>query len=209
MSTPITLVIADDHTLMRQGVVRMLDVYDDIQVLAECEDGAALTNAVLRHKPDVILMDIAMPRMNGLVAIEKILLQRPEAKVLVLTMHNELEYMEAFYHSGAAGYLLKDATGEELYQAICAVYAGKRVFPEVLQDALKQGSVVPSLDHLTRREREVFHLVVQGHPTKEIGRLLNMATKTAEHHRGKVLQKFNVTSTAELIRIAVKMNIYQ
>lgn len=209
MTRKITLVIADDHTLMRQGVVRMLDVYDDIEVLAECEDGAELTKAVLRHQPDVILMDIAMPRMNGLVAIEKILLQRPEAKVLVLTMHNELEYMEAFYHSGAFGYLLKDSTGEELYQAISAVYEGRRIFPEELDDALKSGNVTPSLEHLTRREREVFHLVVQGHPTKEIGRLLNMATKTAEHHRGKVLQKFQVTSTAELIRIAVKMKIYQ
>ena len=209
MKANISLVIADDHTLMRQGVVKMLEVYPDIQVLAECDNGLDLTKAVIRHQPDVILMDIAMPKMNGLVAIEKILLQRPDAKVLVLTMHNELEYMEAFYHSGAAGYVLKDATGDELYEVICKVYAGARVFPELLNEALKQGGRVSSLENLTRREREVFHLVVQGHPTKEIGRLLNMATKTAEHHRGKVLQKFNVTTTAELIRIAVKKNLYQ
>lgn len=209
MSLPIRVVIADDHTLMRQGVVRMLEAYPDIDVVAECQDGIALTAAVLRDQPDVVVMDIAMPKMNGLVAIEKILLQRPEAKILVLTMHNELEYMEAFYHSGAKGYVIKDATGDELYDAICRIHQGKQVFPEVLLAALKQGNVQPSLEHLTRREREVFHLMVKGHPTKEIGRLLNMATKTAEHHRGKVLQKFQVTSTAELIRLAVKMKLYQ
>ncbi|EGN74974.1 response regulator [Idiomarina sp. A28L] len=208
MTQIISLVIADDHTLMRQGVVKMLDVYEDITVLAECDNGIDLTKAVIVYQPDVILMDIAMPKMNGLVAIEKILLQRPDSKVLVLTMHNELEYMEAFYHSGAVGYVLKDATGDELYEVIRKVYGGVRVFPPLLEEAIKQGNVRPSLENLTRREREVFHLVVQGHPTKEIGRLLNMATKTAEHHRGKVLQKFNVTTTAELIHIAVKKNIY-
>lgn len=209
MTSRMRLIIADDHTLMRQGVVRMLEVFPDIEVVAECQDGVALTSAVLRHEPDVVLMDIAMPKMNGLVAIEKILLQRPDTKILVLTMHNELEYMEAFFHSGARGYLMKDATGDELYDAICQVQRGQRVFPEMLLSALAEGTVQPSLEHLTRREREVFHLVIAGHPTKEIGRLLNMATKTAEHHRGKVLQKFNVTSTAELIRIAVRMNLYQ
>lgn len=209
MTEKIRIAIADDHTLMRQGIVRMLDVYGDIEVIAECEDGLALTEAVVRHHPDITLMDIAMPRMNGLVAIEKILLQRPSAKVLVLTMHNELEYMEAFYHSGAAGYMFKDATGEELYQAIRRVHSGERVFPMSFLEALKAGQRQPTLDALTRREREVFHLVVQGLPTKEIGRLLNMATKTAEHHRGKVLQKFQVSSTADLIRIAVKLKLYE
>ena len=126
----IRVVLADDHVLMRQGVSQMLNANPDISVVGECDDGVALIAAVLKLSPDVILMDISMPRMSGLVAIDKILSQRSDAKILVLSMHNEVEYIEAMRDAGAKGYILKESSGESLVEAIKKVAANKTCFPD-------------------------------------------------------------------------------
>lgn len=208
----IRLVVADDHTMVRQGIVQMLRQHARMQVVAECEDGSTMLQAALRLVPDVILMDISMPKMNGLVAIEKLLGQRPNAKVLVLTMHEEVEYMHAMHRAGAKGYVLKEASSEQLITAIETIAAGNVFFPAVLMQEIADGTPVIGphesvLSLLTPREREVFHLVVTGMVTREVADLLNMSVKTAEHHRGKMLQKLKVANTAELIRLAARKGI--
>ena len=124
----ISIVLADDHVLMRQGIISMLQTDASLDVIGECADGVALLELVIRLSPDVILMDISMPRMSGLVAIDKILAQRSDAKILVLSMHNEIEYIEAMQGAGAMGYILKESSQEALIDAIHKVAAGRPCF---------------------------------------------------------------------------------
>ncbi|RUO32707.1 response regulator [Aliidiomarina sanyensis] len=210
----IRLVVADDHTLVRQGIVQMLSQHPEFDVICECEDGLALVQAVVKHSPDVILMDISMPKMNGLVAIDRVIQQRSDAKVLVLTMHDEIEYMVALHRAGARGYLLKESSTDQLATAIKAIHKGRTYFPDVLEKSLERTAsgkqkTFSLLGALTRREREVFFLVVQGHTTKDIAGLLDLSHKTAENHRGRVLAKLNVANTAELIRLAAREGLLE
>ncbi|WP_334065650.1 response regulator transcription factor [Alteromonas genovensis] len=207
----INVVIADDHVLMRQGVSQMLNSHEHISVIDECNDGVELIASVLKHSPDVILMDISMPRMSGLVAIDKILSQRSTANILVLSMHNEIEYIDAMRDAGAKGYILKESSGDNLVDAIKKVAAGKFCFPnttERLQDGECQHHISP-LSVLTRREREVFFLVAAGNTSKKIAELLDMSLKTAENHRSNIYKKLNVRSSAELIRLAGKAGLLE
>lgn len=210
----IRLIVADDHTLVRQGIVQMLSQHELFEVICECEDGQSMVQAALKHNPDVLLMDISMPKMNGLVAIDKLLHHRPEAKILVLTMHDEIEYMYALHQSGAKGYMLKESSTAQLAEAILMIHQGQTYFPEVLLQELAEsketGKVKESiLDNITRREREVFFLVVAGRTTREIAELLDMSHKTAENHRGRILAKMNVSNTAELIRLAARKGLLE
>lgn len=207
----INVVIADDHVLMRQGVTQMLNANEHITVVDECNDGVELIASVLKHSPDVILMDISMPRMSGLVAIDKILSQRSMAKVLVLSMHNEVEYVEAMRDAGAKGYVLKESSGESLVDAIKKVAAGKTCFPDTeenSEDGQCQKHISP-LSVLTRREREVFFLVAAGNTSKRIAELLDMSLKTAENHRSNIYKKLDLSSSAELIRMAGKAGLLE
>ncbi|RUO36968.1 DNA-binding response regulator [Aliidiomarina shirensis] len=210
----IRIVIADDHTLVRQSIVQMLRQQGDFEVVQECEDGVSLVQAAIQKAPDVILMDISMPKMNGLVAIDKLLDNRPDAKVLVLTMHDEIEYMHALHTSGARGYVLKESSTEQLSEAIRVIHEGGTFFPNALTQSLASGKGSSTddtsiLNNLTRREREVFHLVVAGRATKEIAVLLDMSYKTAENHRGRILNKLQVSNTAELIRLAARKGLLE
>jgi DNA-binding NarL/FixJ family response regulator len=207
----IRVVLADDHVLMRQGVSQMLNATANISVIGECDDGVELVSAVVKLSPDVILMDISMPRMSGLVAIDKILSQRSDAKILVLTMHNEVEYVEAMRDAGAKGYVLKESSGDELVDAIKKVSAGQTVFPNSMSDCEEEETQrhISPLSVLTRREREVFFLVAAGNTSKKIGELLNMSLKTAENHRSNIYKKLNLSSSAELIRMAGKAGLLE
>jgi DNA-binding NarL/FixJ family response regulator len=157
-------------------------------------------------------MDISMPRMSGLVAIDKLLAQRPQSRILVLSMHEELEYVEAMRDAGAIGYVLKETSSEELIDAIKLVAEGKSVFPaqKKEQDPLAiQVKYINPITVLTRREREVFFLVTAGNTSKKIAELLDMSLKTAENHRGNIYKKLHVTSSAELIRLAGKAGLLE
>ena len=208
----ISIVIADDHVLMRQGLIQVLSAEKDINVIGQCGDGIELIKQVLKLSPDVVIMDISMPRMSGLVAIDKLLAQRPQSRILVLSMHEELEYVEAMRDAGAIGYVLKETSSEELIDAIKLVAEGKSVFPtqKKEQDPLAiQVKYINPITVLTRREREVFFLVTAGNTSKKIAELLDMSLKTAENHRGNIYKKLHVTSSAELIRLAGKAGLLE
>lgn len=203
----IRLILADDHVMVRQAIATTLQGSGEFDILAECDDGVALVSAVLRHEADVILMDISMPKMNGFVALEKILHHRPQSKVIALSMHNEPEYIDAIRHAGAVGYVFKDAPTTTLLEAIHTVLKGKTSFPQT--ENLAGSELHQPLAALTRREREVFFLVVAGRSNKEIANLLAMSAKTAENHRGKLFKKLQVKTTVELIHFAAKHGLLE
>jgi two-component system response regulator NreC len=208
----ISIVIADDHVLMRQGLIQVLSAEKDINVIGQCGDGIELINQVLKLSPDLVIMDISMPRMSGLVAIDKLLAQRPQSRILVLSMHNELEYVEAMRDAGALGYVLKETSSEDLIAAIRLVAAGKDVFPIPKKEQRSQpaqAKYVNPISVLTRREREVFFLVTAGNTSKKISELLDMSLKTAENHRSNIYKKLQVNSSAELVRLAGKAGLLE
>lgn len=207
----VSILLADDHVLMRQGLIQMIEADPQCNVIGECGDGVTLIELALRLKPDVVIMDISMPQMSGLVAIDKLLSQRPDMRILVLSMHDEIEYVEAMHHAGARGYLLKESSGEELLNAIHAVAHGRTIFPSLESTCTESNQIkrVSPLQALTRREREVFFLVAAGNTSKKIAELLDMSLKTAENHRSNIYKKLNVSSSAELIRIAGKAGLLE
>jgi DNA-binding NarL/FixJ family response regulator len=208
----ISLVIADDHVLMRQGLIQMLGADENISVIGECGDGIELIELVLKLNPDVVVMDISMPNMSGLVAIDKLLAQRPESRVLVLSMHDELEYLEAMRDAGAKGYILKESSSDNLISGIKTVASGRTVFPPSMNNLspqLSSAKYLSPITVLTRREREVFFLVAAGNTSKKISNLLDMSLKTAENHRSNIYKKLQVSSSADLVRLAGKAGLLE
>ncbi|AXV66288.1 MULTISPECIES: response regulator transcription factor [Pseudoalteromonas] len=209
----ISVLIADDHTILRQGLVSLLSNDPDIRVLAEAADGLSAVQKALELKPMVIVIDISMPELNGMEAVKRLHEQLPEAKVLVLTMHEEQEYVIHMVRAGASGYLLKDSASDELIDAVKALAQGKTYFSQYAASVLATMSLKPAetwddpYRNLTSREREVFHLIIEGKTTKDIARSLDISVKTAENHRGKVLDKLQVANAAELVRYAAKYNL--
>ena len=206
----IKIVLADDHVLMRQGLSQVLNADPGIDVIGECGDGVELIEQGIKLRPEVVVMDISMPKMSGLVAIDKLLSQRPDCKILVLSMHNELEYIEAMQDAGAKGYVLKESSSDVLIDAIRSIYHGRTAFiaaqPGSDQEKPSRASPITAL---TRREREVFFLVAAGNTSKQIAELLTMSLKTAENHRSNIYKKLNVSSSAELIRLAGKAGLLE
>ncbi|WP_076920496.1 MULTISPECIES: response regulator transcription factor [unclassified Pseudoalteromonas] len=209
----IRVLIADDHTILRQGLVSLLSKDNDISVIAEAADGMEAVQKALALKPAVIVIDISMPELNGMEAVKRLHEQLPEAKVLVLTMHEEQEYVLHMVRAGASGYLLKDSASDELIDAVKALAQGKTYYSQYAASVLASQSQKPAENwqdpykNLTKREREVFHLIIEGKTTKDIARSLDISVKTAENHRGKVLDKLNVANAAELVRYAAKNSL--
>lgn len=206
----IRVVIADDHQIVRQGLVSILAQCQQCELVAEASDGPAALEAALHHRPDVVVLDISMPVLNGLEVAQRIHQQLPATKILVLTMHEEQEYVVHMVRAGVSGYLLKDSASIELLEAIQTLASGKPYFgshaSKVLAEHVRSPMAAP-LDlyaTLTKRERQVFQLVVEGKPTKEIARELAISHKTAENHRGKVLAKLHVKNAVELVKFAAK-----
>jgi two-component system response regulator NreC len=206
----VRVVVADDHTILREGLVSLLNGSGECQVVAQAADGMAAVEAVQQHRPDVLVVDLTMPRLNGLDVVRRVTAQNEGVRVLVLTMHNEEEYVLHAVRAGAAGFLLKDSASGELLAAVRALASGRGYFGGHASRVLAQQVQQPraKLDDpyrgLTDREREVFHLIVEGMTTKEIARQLDISTKTAENHRSRVLEKLEARNTAELIRYAAR-----
>lgn len=207
---PVRVVVADDHTILREGLVSLLNGSGECQVVAQAADGMAAVEAVQQHRPDVLVVDLTMPRLNGLDVVRRVTAQNDGVRVLVLTMHNEEEYVLHAVRAGAAGFLLKDSASGELLAAVRALAAGRGYFgghaARVLAQQVQQprARLEDPYRGLTDREREVFHLIVEGMTTKEIARQLDISTKTAENHRSRVLEKLEARNTAELIRYAAR-----
>ena len=207
---PIRVLVADDHTIVRDGLVALINGSGDCQVVAQATDGAATVELALKARPDVVVVDISMPRLNGIEVVRRLTKELESTRILVLTMHAEEEYVMHVVRAGAAGFLLKDSASAELLAAVRALAAGRGYFGTHASKVLAQQVQKPHAPledpyrDLTPREREVFHLIVEGMTTKEIARQLGTSTKTAENHRFRVLDKLGARNTAELIRYAAR-----
>lgn len=210
---PIRVLIADDHTIVRQGLVSLLEGSGVCDVVAEASDGLEAVEKAVEAEPDVVILDISMPRLNGAEVVRRLCEQVPRSRILVLTMHEEEEYVSHMVGAGASGYLLKDTATTELLDAVRALARGEGYFSPAAAKALAEQyrhpdrSVEDPYGPLTPREREVFHLVIEGRTTKEIAKELGISPKTAENHRSRLMDKLDLHSTAELVRYAAKRGL--
>lgn len=207
------VLIADDHTMVRESLVSVLQAEGDVQVVAQAADGFDAVEKAVQLRPDVVIVDMSMPRLSGIEVIRRLREAVPAARVLVLTMHQEDEYILQAVRAGASGYLVKDSAASELLAAVRSVHAGRGYFgpqaARTLADQLQhpERALDDPYGRLTAREREVFHLIAEGHTTKEIARRLDIGVKTAENHRGRVLDKLDMRNTAELVRYALRKGL--
>jgi DNA-binding NarL/FixJ family response regulator len=211
----IRVLVADDHTIVRQGVVSLLEAGGDCEVVAQASDGMEAVERALQTHPDVAVLDIGMPRLSGLEAVRRIHQEAPKIRVLVLTMHEEEEYVVHLVRAGASGYLVKDSAAGELLAAVRALARGHgyfgpyaaRVLAEQYRHPRDPDAAPDPYGTLTAREREVFHLVVDGKTTKEVAKTLGISPKTAENHRTRLMEKLDVHNTAELVRYAARRGL--
>ena len=203
----IRILLADDHSVVRHGFRRILDAQEDMEVVGEVSNGREAVEQAAALQPDLIIMDVTMPELNGIEATRRIAEIVPRARVLALSMHRDPVYVREILRAGARGYLLKDSSEVDLVSAIRAVaqgegYLSPAVSEAVLSDYRKH--VTNPIDLLTSREREVLQLVAEGKTNKEIATGLNLSVYTIEAHRGKIMEKLNLHSVSEMVRFAIR-----
>ncbi len=212
MTRRIKIMIADDHTIVRQGMRKLLETYPELQVIGESQDGDETVELAKQLLPEIIIMDISMPGLNGLEATRQLKKRLPQIKILILTMHAEKEYIFKILQSGASGYLLKGSAIEELITAIHAVdrgesYLSPPISKSIIEEYVGGGPNTRSTTQsqpLTTREREVLQLIAEGHTSKSIATYLSLSSKTIETHRSHIMQKLNIHNAAGLIRYAIQ-----
>jgi two-component system, NarL family, response regulator NreC len=212
---PIRILLADDHTVVRDGLRALLEKQADMSVVAEAADGRDSVRLAEEQSPDVVVMDIAMPNMNGIEATRRILSNNPRTAVVILSMHQDESYVLRSLKAGAKGYLLKDSLRSDVIDAIRQVAQGRsfltkkvsRLLQEDYIRELEQRGLDDSYDLLTEREREILQLVAEGRTNKEVAGLLNVSLTTVETHRTHILQKLGLHSVPELILYAVRKGI--
>jgi two-component system response regulator NreC len=209
------IVLADDHTLFRQGLRRVLEEQPGWQVIADASDGAAAVRLTLERQPHVVIMDIAMPRLNGVEATRQIVRRAPDVRVLILSMYSDDLYITQALQAGAHGFVLKDSADADLVRAVRDLAAGKSYFSPtvskvVLDDYVRHladRGISDRFDALTEREREVFQLIAEGHSNKDIAGLLHLSPGTVETHRARIMEKLDLHSAAEIVLYAVRKGV--
>lgn len=207
------VLLVDDHTMLRESLVGALQAEGDIEIVGQAADGIEALDLAERVHPDIVVTDLSMPRLGGLEVVRRLRERLPDVQVLVLTMHQEDEYVLQAVRAGAAGYLVKDSATREVVQAVRSLQAGRGYFGPQASRALAEQVRHPErvaedpYGQLTSREREVFHLIAEGSTTKEVARQLGISVKTAENHRGRVLDKLDMRNTAELVRYALRKGL--
>ncbi|MDO8568084.1 MAG: response regulator transcription factor [Dehalococcoidales bacterium] len=207
----IRILIVDDHAIMRDGIRALLSLHSDIEIVGEASEGKEAIEKAVELLPDVVVMDIAMPEMDGLEATRRILKKSPKTKVLVLTQHDNREYVLSAIKAGATGYVPKRALGSELVSAIRTVQKGDSfLYPSaaaaLIEDYLHQVDEEP-YDRLTDREREVLKLIAEGHTSREIAAMLFISLKTVLGHRTKIMEKLDIHNRTELIKYAMRKGL--
>ncbi len=211
----INIVLADDHAIFREGLRSMLEKKNDMKIVGEASDGLSAVDLVKKLKPDLVVMDIAMPGINGIDAIESILNYNPKVAVVVLSMYQEERFVSGAFLAGAKGYLLKESLFDELIQAVYAVSVGQfYISPQIAHVAVKyfkgqlpaDGALRPA-SVLTIREREILQLLVEGRSVKDIGEQLCISPKTVEAHRRNLSEKLDIRQPVELIKYALREGI--
>ena len=209
------ILLADDHTLMRQGLRKILESRPDWEIVAEAGTGREALQQAEDLQPDVVVLDVAMPALNGIDALQQIKRRVPGAHVLILSMHGDEAYVTRAVRTGASGYLLKDSADVDLIRAVVAVSQGKSFFSpavaRVIVDEyvrqLAERGVTDRYDALSEREREIFQLVAEGYSSKEVASLLQISPATVETHRAHVMEKLDTHNTAELVLYAVRKGV--
>jgi two-component system, NarL family, nitrate/nitrite response regulator NarL len=204
----IRVLVADDHPVVRKGLQSCLNKQSRLKLVGEASDGDEAVQKALELLPDVVLMDISMPRMNGLTATELLRQQAPQVKVLVLSVHNNREYIFRIIQAGAHGYVSKEASPEELLQAIESVHSGETFFSAeiakaTLHQLVQHGGKPDSFAQLTAREREVLVLIAEGQSNKEIANHLGIGVRTIETHRERIMRRLDIHSVAGLTKFAI------
>lgn len=208
----IRIFLVDDHQIFRESLAELLNKFSQCQVVGQAGNGRTAISCVASAKPDIVLLDLSMPMMNGLNAIALIKRECPETKVVVLTMHDRESYISGALARGAAGYILKDISSDELLKALTTIKSGKTYLSEKINQRVieeysglcKGQKYSLPLESLSSREREVFQLIVEGRTSKEIGQILSISHKTVEHHRSRVLSKLSCSNATQLIRLAAR-----
>ncbi|MBV9387725.1 MAG: response regulator transcription factor [Chroococcidiopsidaceae cyanobacterium CP_BM_ER_R8_30] len=209
----IRILLADNHTLVRTGLRALLQNIEGIQVVAEAGDGREALHMIEVHQPDVVLMDIAMPEMNGLEATARVVKEHPQVRVIILSMHANEEYVLQALRAGAVGYVLKDAGLDELELALRAsvqgeTYLSPAVSKHVISEYVRRvGEESSSLKQLTSRQREILQLIAEGRTTKEIADSLYISVKTVETHRMQLMKRLDIHDIAGLVRYAIKAGL--
>ena len=205
----IRVLVADDHAVMRQGLRALLAETRDILIVGEASNGREALKRAAELQPDVVIMDLSMPDMNGLEATRALCARRPETRVVILSMHADAEYLFRAFQAGATGYLLKESAVGEIIDALRAVRAGKRYIgagisaDDVLTSEVLDAKGSP-LDSLSARERQVLQLVVEGHSSAEIGALIQLSPKTVESYRSRLMKKIGVRDFPALVKFAIQ-----
>jgi DNA-binding NarL/FixJ family response regulator len=215
MKAKYRIVIADDHTLFRQGLRALLAMHPEFEVVGEAEDGRSAVKCVADHQPDLVLMDLSMPRMNGPEAIHEIKKTFPKIKILVVTVHRTEEYVVASLRSGANGYILKYASHEELILAITSVLKGEnylspKISGTVIDGYLKKDGIKhdkTAWESLTSREREILKLIAEGHRNKAIADHLCLSLVTVRTHRANIMRKLNAHNVSDLTALAMQRGL--
>lgn len=217
MKDKIKVVLVDDHTIFREGLSFLLTKNDEVDVVGEASDGKEAVEMVIRKNPDIVIMDVSMPEMSGLEATARIRDLMPKVKILILSMYNNQQYIDKAFANGAAGYVLKDAAGSELLQAIKVVNRDETYLSPALTSRLVKKYVSmqksPSdmentgKHHLTPREREILKLLAMGKTNREISEELFISIKTVETHRKNIMSKLKLRNLADIVRYAIKQGI--
>ena len=209
------IVLGDDHTLLRQGLRKILEERRDWEVVAEAGDGREAVRQIVAMRPDVAILDIGMPLLNGIDATRQVVRRLPECRILILSMHANEAYIIQALKAGAKGYMLKDSADTDLIRGVSSVAAGTSFFSpavaKVMLDDyvrhLAEKGIVDRYDSLSEREREIFQLVAEGRSNKEVAELLSVSPATVETHRAHILHKLDVHNTAELVLYAVRRGV--
>jgi len=217
MGTRIRILLADDHTILRAGLRMMLNAQPDMEVIGEAQDGKQAINATMHLQPDIVLMDITMPDMGGIEATRQIKKIAPEVKVLILTMHENDEYVFQALRAGASGYILKEAADTELITALHVLRSGQFYLSPSAQSVIvgdylqrvHTGEEKDSYNNLTEREKEILKLVAEGYTNNQIAERLVISPKTVDTHRTHVMDKLNLHSRAELVKYAMRRGLLE
>jgi DNA-binding NarL/FixJ family response regulator len=212
---PIRILLADDHTVVRKGLRLLLESQPEFQVIADAANGREAVAMAEEHRPDVVVMDVAMPTLNGIEAARQISARLPQTSVVFLSMHSDEGYVLRALKAGARAYLLKDSAEQDLINAVKAVREGKAFFSPAISKMLvedymrqmQERKVEDSYELLTTREREVLQLLAEGKNNKEVAGVLNLSLYTVETHRSNIFQKLNLHSGAELILYAIRKGV--
>ena len=205
---PITVFVADDHAIVREGLASLLASQPDIQVIGTAADGRDTVRQVIKLQPEVVVMDIAMPQMNGIEAARELRDRVPQARVVILSMHSSVEHVFHALEAGARGYVLKESVAKEIIEAVRAVRAGRRYLSqriaEVMAEVVNRSATGSPLESLSKRERQVLQLVAEGRSSAQIAAVLSLSPKSVDTYRSRLMQKLHIGDVAGLVKFAIQ-----